>query len=76
MKARKKKEDPILEAWKEIWTDEFDHSANIGAVVRELEAVIIKSSLTFREAKEVLKIVKGNLNELKIGDGFKEDDPI
>lgn len=71
-----KRNDPILEAWKETWADEFDHSADIGAVASKIEAVIIKSNLTFREAKEVLKIVKGNLDELKIGDGFKEDDPI
>lgn len=76
MKARKKKEDPILEAWKDTLKSDFNKADCMGSVVREIEAVIIKSNLTFREAKEVLKIVRGNLDELKIGDGFKEDDPI
>lgn len=76
MKVGKKKEDPILETWKDTLKSDFDEADCMGSVVSEIEAVIIKSNLTFREAKKALKIVKGNLDELKIGDGFKEDDPI
>lgn len=72
----KKKEDPMLRAWKDTLSDDFDQADTIGLVVRKIEEVLIESDLTFGEAKMALKIARQNLSELKIGDGFKKHDAI
>lgn len=69
-----KKNEPMVEAWKATWRSEFDQAANIGKAVSEIQNVILSSDLAYGEVKEVLKIVKQNLNYLKIGTEFKKYD--